>query len=83
MGFGRVKALWENPKFICAKFVESSPNYYFEKDGVVKPLPAKKKDLLKAYAQNGKALKSYMKENKISLKKESDLVKLAGYLATF
>lgn len=65
-----------------AKFVESAPNYYFEKGGVVKPVPTKKKDLLKAYAQNAKALKSYIKDNKISLKKEGDIVKLAGYLAT-
>lgn len=65
-----------------AKFVESAPNYYFEKGGVVKPVPTKKKDLLKAYPQNAKALKSYLKENKISLKDESDIVKLAGYLAT-
>ena len=65
-----------------AKFVQESDEYYIAKGKVITPLPRKKKDLLKAYPKDAKKIKSYLKENKISLKKEQDLIRLAEYLTT-
>ncbi|MFD1062303.1 hypothetical protein ACFQ1Q_03525 [Winogradskyella litorisediminis] len=65
-----------------AKFVEEDPNYYLKKGNVIKVFPTKKKDLLKAYPKDAKKIKGFMKENKISLKDEADLIKLSGFLAT-
>jgi hypothetical protein len=65
-----------------AKFVQESDEYYIAKGKVITPLPTRKKDLLKAYNKDAKKIKTYLKENKISLKKEKDLIKLAGYITT-
>ena len=65
-----------------AKFVQESDEYYIAKGKVITQLPTRKKDLLKAYANDAKKIKSYLKENKISLKKEIDLIKLAGFIST-
>ncbi|SHG67892.1 hypothetical protein [Winogradskyella jejuensis] len=65
-----------------AKFKEESPNYYLKKANVIRPFPTKKKDLLKSYPKDAKKIKSFLKEENISLKKEEDLVKLARYLAS-
>ncbi|ARV09438.1 hypothetical protein BTO05_07220 [Winogradskyella sp. PC-19] len=65
-----------------AKFVKEGDVFYLKKGSVITPLPTRKKDLLKAYPKNAKKIKTYLKENKISLKKERDLIRLASYLAT-
>ncbi|GGI56584.1 hypothetical protein [Winogradskyella haliclonae] len=65
-----------------AKFVKEDSNFYLKKGNVIRPFPTKRKDLLKAYPKNAKKIKSFLKEKKISLKKEEDLIKLAGFLAT-
>lgn len=65
-----------------AKFIEENSNYYLKKGSVIRVLPTKKKDLLKTYPKDAKQIKSFMKDKKISLNKEEDLVKLAGFLAT-
>ena len=64
-----------------AKFEKSKNNYYLKQGKSITYISTKKKDLLKTYPENAKKLKSYLKENKISLKKESDMIKLAGFLA--
>lgn len=65
-----------------AKFIEEDSNYYLKKGVVIRPLPTKKKNLLKAYPKDAKKIKTFMKDKKISLKKEEDLIQLAGFLAT-
>jgi len=65
-----------------AKFVEEDPNFYIKKGETVKPLPSRKKDLLRAYSKDAKKIKAYLKSEKISLKDENDLSKLAQFLVT-
>lgn len=65
-----------------AKFINKGASYYIKTANGIKHLPTRKKDLLKAFPKDAKKVKSYLKDNKISLKDESDLVTLSGFLAT-
>lgn len=65
-----------------AKFIEENPNYYFKKGETMKVLPTKKKDLLKAYPKNAKAIKSFLKENRLKLRDEDEMKQVAAFLAT-
>ncbi|WP_299113654.1 hypothetical protein [uncultured Winogradskyella sp.] len=64
-----------------AKFSKEDSNFYLKKGNVIRPFPTRKKDLLKAYPKNAKKIKAFLKEKKISLKKEKDLIKVAAFLA--
>jgi hypothetical protein len=65
-----------------AKYVRESDNYYLKIGDKISPLPSKKKNLLKRYPEHSKVIKAFLKENKISLKEEADLKKLAEFIAT-
>lgn len=65
-----------------AKFRREDDRYYLKLGNAIKPFPSKKKDLLKAYPKHSKKIKSYIKENKLSTKKEKDLLKIAEYVST-
>ncbi|RNC84295.1 MAG: hypothetical protein ED556_12655 [Winogradskyella sp.] len=65
-----------------AKFIANESNYYLKVGDKITPVPTRKKDLLKSYAKDAKKIKSYLKDNKVSLKKEEDIKKLALYLAS-
>lgn len=80
--YDKVRATTSYQQDKPAKFVNETSNYYLKKGNVIRPFPTKKKDLLKAYSKNEKKVKSFLKENKISFKKEEDLVKVAGFLAS-
>lgn len=65
-----------------AKYVREADRYYFKKGENIAPLPSKKKDLLRNFPKHSKKIKQFLKENKISLKDENDLIKLSQFLTT-
>ncbi|MDT0557699.1 hypothetical protein RM697_03520 [Ichthyenterobacterium sp. W332] len=66
-----------------AKFRKESDVYYIQmKSGSVVHLPVKKKDLLKAFPKHSKAIKTFLKENKVKLSKEEGLAKVANYIGS-
>jgi hypothetical protein len=65
-----------------AKFKKQKSEFYVEYNGsgeAVK-LPKKKKAMIKAFAGKESAVKKFIKENKIKVTKEEDLVKLIDYV---
>jgi len=54
-------------------------NYYFEVEGLLVPIPKKRKDFSKQFSENEAELNKFMKKEKINLKLESDLIKLFKY----
>ncbi|RZN84793.1 MAG: hypothetical protein EVB11_01705 [Winogradskyella sp.] len=64
-----------------AKFSKEDSNFYIKKGNVIRPFPTRKKDLLKAYPKNAKKIKAFLKEKRVSLKKEKDLITVATFLA--
>lgn len=77
----KVKAATSYQSDKPAKFIKGSAVYYIKKTNVIRAFPTRKKDLLKAYAKDAKEVKSFLKKEKISFKKEKDLIKLAGFLS--
>ena len=65
------------------KYNRKNEEYYLKMDAErVVPFPKSKKALLNLYASNEQKVSSYLKEEKISFKKEEDLLKLTKFLAT-
>ncbi len=65
------------------KFVKSKDTYFFQKDGAkITELPDDKKDVIALFPDKKDALNTFFKEQKISFKKEEDLMKLAQFLGT-
>jgi len=56
--------------------------YISDKDGVIIELPNSKNKKIDAFYKDKKVTKLYVKENKLNINKERDLVKLAKYLDT-
>ncbi len=52
--------------------------YYLEEEDVIMKLPMKKKDFLAAFGDKEEELKNYIKNEKIRLKKEEDLVRVVS-----
>ena len=50
--------------------------YYLEERGIIMELPVDKKEMLAVFSDKADELKSYMKAEKIKLRKEEDLVRL-------
>ncbi|MAX71186.1 MAG: hypothetical protein CMC76_08815 [Flavobacteriaceae bacterium] len=67
---------------IPAKFKREDDQYFVKYDNKVVSLPQKKKDFLDTFPEHSSKLKSYIKDNKLKLKHEEDLVKLTQYLIT-
>jgi len=65
-----------------AEFKRLSDVYYYRQGDKVSLLPQKRKDFLKLFPQHSSELKDYIKENKISLKKDEDLITLFEYINT-
>ena len=53
-----------------------------DKEGVITPLPNSKNKKIETFNKDKKAIKLYIKENKLNLNKEKDLIKLTAYLDT-
>ena len=65
-----------------SKFVDES-NYYIKfGNGALRKIPQSKSKLLKLFPDKRDNLKAYISENKIDLKKESDIIKLINYYNT-
>lgn len=65
-----------------AKYDRDADRYYVAFNDAVYYLPNKRKDLLKQFPDNAKNVKSFMKDNNLSLKDENDLALLAEFIAT-
>ncbi|WP_298519690.1 hypothetical protein [uncultured Kordia sp.] len=65
-----------------AKYKEQKSEFYIEygDNGTAVKLPRKKKSVIKLFASKEKEVKAFIKENKIKLTKEKDLVKLIRYV---
>lgn len=57
-------------------------DYYYKTGRVLILLPTKKKDLLEVLSDHETEIKKYLKEEKINLKNEGDLIKLMKYYGT-
>jgi len=65
-----------------AEYKRLNDVYYYRQGDKVSLLPQKRKDFLKLFPQHSSELKDYIKENKISLKKDEDLITLFEYINT-
>jgi hypothetical protein len=65
-----------------ARYIRENDNYYIKYNDTVAFISQKKKDLFKMFPEQSRKIKAYIKENKISLKDEDDLIKIVGYLST-
>lgn len=65
-----------------AEFKRLNDVYYYKQGDKVSLLPQKRKDFLKSFPAHSDKLKTYMKKNRISLKKDEDLVTLFNYMNT-
>lgn len=65
-----------------ARYVRSEDRYYIKTVNGTSPFPDSKKKLLALYPDKKSAIETYLKENKTSFKKESDLIKLTAFIAT-
>nr|WP_321242975.1 hypothetical protein [uncultured Psychroserpens sp.] len=65
-----------------AKFNREDDNYYLKIGDNITYFPTKKKDILKAFPKNAKAIKNYIKKNKLSTKEESDLIKIGDFISS-
>lgn len=68
-------------KDVAPKFKRSDDNYYINLNGTITYVPNKNKKVLSAFPKDAKALKGFMKKNKLNAKNEEDLVKIAEFLA--
>lgn len=67
---------------VAPMYKEKIVLYLYSSDGILTELPTSKKGKLKAFNKNHKELKSFLKENKLNLNKEKDLIKLTNYYNT-
>ncbi|WP_179319033.1 hypothetical protein [Winogradskyella helgolandensis] len=65
-----------------AEFKKANSNYFYSIDGKVSILPQKRKDFLTLFPEHSSKLKAFIKENKINLKEDEDLITLFKYLET-
>lgn len=60
--------------------IQKQSNYWVSKNGVVSSFKLNKSDILGLSGEDSKGLISFIKENKLSYKKEADVVKMLEYL---
>ena len=80
--YKRKSAVTSYDKEKPAEYKRLKDVYYYKLDNKVSPLPQKRKDFLKLFPQHSSELKDYIKKNKISLKKDEDLITLFEYINT-
>ena len=76
--------------YLCSKekIAKLNPDFYrilndiANNEGVLTELPSSKKKKADAFSENKKELKLFIKENKLNINKEKDLIKLAEYVNT-
>ncbi|MCC1483027.1 hypothetical protein [Winogradskyella immobilis] len=80
--YDTVKATSTYQKDKPAKFKRESDTYFIKKGDNISFMPTKKKELLNAFPKHAKAIKTYLKDNKLSTNKEEDLIKVAQYITS-
>lgn len=65
-----------------ANFKREDDSYLVQLDGNILNISQKKKTFIKAFPKHSSKLKTYIKKNKINLKKEEDLIETVAYLST-
>ena len=78
----KVKATTSYQQDKPAKFQREDDRFYLKINDETTYVPQKKKDLLEAFPEHAKDLKSYMKKNKLNPKNEDELIKIVEYLST-
>ena len=65
-----------------ARFKKLNDKFYLKKESSFSYLPSNKKRLFKTFPEHSKQIKEYLKKNKLSLKKETDMIKIASFIAS-
>ena len=73
-----VRMLWDNRSE--GKKFRIDENYFFKAGGLNNIISLKKNNLLNAFPRHKKMIRDYLKEEKISLRNDSDIKKLADYI---
>lgn len=73
----KAKTSYETDK--PGKFLQTKTYYLVSKEGVFDELPTRKSKLLKVIGAKEKELSSYIKNNKLDVSRELDLIKLINY----
>lgn len=68
--------------YVPAKYNSGNDEYYFELNGQIKFMPKGKKDLIALFPNKKSEIQSFLKQNKISFKEESDIIKLSEFLGS-
>jgi len=71
---------YETPK--PAEYKKSKGIYYIKTGEMVIPFPKNKKELLKLFSHKNEEISDFLKKNKPSFSKETDLIKLTEFLNT-
>lgn len=84
--YKKTKAEYREPKKAQTSYQHDTPpsfvkstTYYLVKDGTFLKMPSSKSKILKMMDSKRNEMKKYIKENKIDLDKESDLIKTISY----
>tara|TARA_B100000795_G_C22751938_1_gene419816 strand:+ start:203 stop:898 length:696 start_codon:yes stop_codon:yes gene_type:complete len=67
---------------VAAIYKEKVILYLYKKDGLIVELPNSKKNKIKAFGDNSKNIKVFIKDNKVNINKESGLIELIKYYNT-
>jgi len=76
------KAYSSMTKAVSPTYKEKVIYYIGDKEGVLSELPNSKKKKVEALSENSKELKVFVKEKKINVNKEKDLIKLTEFVNT-
>lgn len=67
---------------VAANYKEKITLYLFTKDGLLVELPSSKSKRIKAFGDKSKEVKTFVKENKVNINKESGLIEVIKYYNT-
>jgi hypothetical protein len=65
-----------------ANFKREDDIYFLNRNKVITYLPSRSKDFIKAFPQNAKAIKTFIKKNKLSTKNEADLIEIVNHIVS-
>lgn len=67
---------------VAATYKEKDILYLYKQDGLLVELPNSKKSRIKSFGDKSKKVKMYVKENKVNINKESELIEVIKYYNT-
>lgn len=68
---------------VPAHYERADDEFYLKEGDKIFPFPKNKKQLFSLYPEHKNDIDNFLKSNKISFKKDSDLISLVGFLSTF